>query len=608
MSLDLDQKRLLQRDTLERLSRKIEMTEMIPVYLFDNEGGHEYAIYGVLVPSNHTEQVLSNPADWDLGFSDRVSKTVGVEQTKFLSYDFRDTLVPLVITRNFHESKTNFGKRAPYQEICEEFRLFHNLYHDCEKGEYLKIDDEGNEELVATIEPHCIEINLGAIRQFLAVKETHLSVQFRHYEFSRYSLEEIGAHHAEIKTGRETTVYGDICWQHSYWDYHSVDDEHQSFSVLEGKRLIEPLPKSQISLREVAGESREKYLEFIIGVNDNGEEISHTCDPAKIDRYGSNPGAPIDITPIHFRKQVLDKYYHEPDKYEIGESLIKCPWWSMQIDNHHNDKVIVLLRHLSSLPYTEQLHWQSENVLPEGGVSKTYFERNFKGLFTESDRPEHVFKQSYRDLQTTSEKCLGWQFLLPLPPRDEHYLKSLRIPSTDEQRDFDELVLSLAKILIDSLNQKQLKKLISSKQEENLNPEERERLKQGIGCLEIALNACGVGDAEVHISFLRKLQSLRSTGTAHLKGKNYQKIAKKFGIGSQSLRSVFAGILWQAVDVLDFFIFLLRSEQINPKIIEENSSDRGYTILGEMVGIAESDSTDGSVNHDEVIYELDSKP
>ena len=607
MSLDSDQERLLQQEKLKLESRNIKMTEMVPVYLRDEDGVHEYAIYGVLIPSNHTKQVLSNPADWDLGFGDRVPKAVAMEQPKYLSYDFRDAIEPLVITRYFTESQANYGQRKPYREISEEFRFFHNLYHDQEKDEYLKIDDEGNEELVATVEPHCVRIRLKAIRQFLTVKEIHLSIQFRHYEFSRYSLEEIGAHDAEIKTGRGTT-YGDICWQHSYWDYHGVGGEHESYSVLEGKRLVEPLPKSQIRLCEVAGEPRGKYLEFIIGVNDNGEEISHTCDPAKIDRYGSNPGAPIDITPVHFRKQVLDKYYHEPDKYSIGESLLKCPWWSMQIDNHHDDKVIVLLRYLSSLPYAEQLHWREHNIQPEGGVSKTYYDRNFKGLFTDSDRPDHLFKQSYRDLQTSSEKYLGWQFLLQLNPRDEHLLKSLRIPSTNEQRDFDELALSLAKILIDSLNQKQLRKLVSPEYEENLNPEEKEHLKQSIGCLEIVLDACGVEDAANHISFLRKLQSLRSTGTAHLKGKKYQKIAKKFGIQSHSLRSVFAGILWQAVDVLDFFIFLLRSEQINPKIIEKNNLDRGYLTLGEMVGFAESDSTDGSVDHDEVIYELDSKP
>ena len=71
---------------------------------------------------------------------------------------------------------------------------------------------------------------------------------------------------------------------------------------------------------------------------------------------------------------------------------------------------------------------------------------------------------------------------------------------------------------------------------------------------------------------------------------------------------MFIGILGKASACLDFLLFLVRSEQINAKVIEENSMDRGYAILSEMVGFAESDSTDGSVNHDEVIYELDSKP
>ena len=41
---------------------------------------------------------------------------------------------------------------------------------------------------------------------------------------------------------------------------------------------------------------------------------------------------------------------------------------------------------------------------------------------------------------------------------------------------------------------------------------------------------------------------------------------------------------------------------------EQNNIERGYAILSQMIGIADSGSTDGSVNHDEVIYELDSKP
>ena len=55
-------------------------------------------------------------------------------------------------------------------------------------------------------------------------------------------------------------------------------------------------------------------------------------------------------------------------------------------------------------------------------------------------------------------------------------------------------------------------------------------------------------------------------------------------------------------------IFLMQSRQINREIIEENDIEKGYAILDQMIGIADSGSTDGSVNHDEVIYELDSKP
>ena len=49
-------------------------------------------------------------------------------------------------------------------------------------------------------------------------------------------------------------------------------------------------------------------------------------------------------------------------------------------------------------------------------------------------------------------------------------------------------------------------------------------------------------------------------------------------------------------------------QKIHDENIEKNNIEKGYAILGEMIGIAETDSTDESVNHDEVIYELDSKP
>lgn len=610
MSLDSDRKRLMQKDTLNWWSRELKLTEMVTAYSRDEQ--HEYSgIFCALIQFDHVEQSLSYPVNWDLRFGESMPADsdfgpAGTGQFTYLRHYCGDGIEPFIIDREFNESQTKFGQRRNYREISEEFRLFHNLYHDREADVYIKIDDEGNEEVVAIVEPNRIRIRLREIRQFLAIKEMYLSIQFWHFKYAENTLDALGMTEHDEKPRRVATGDGDICWRLSYRNYSG--NGYHSSSLLAGKRLIEPLPKSESGFGRFAKEQETEYVDFIIGVDDNGDEIRVSCNPAKTKNCTYNLVPTNGLIPVHFSKQVLDRYYNKPSKYSVGDSVLHCPWWFMHIDNHHDDIVVVWLCDLCALPYKEQKYWQSHNIPPKGDVSETCFRRDILAEFTESNRPEHLFKRRYEELQKVSEKYLGWQFLLPLHAGDAHHLKSLRIPSTNEQRDFDELVLSLAKILIASINQEQLKKLISPKQDGNLNPEEKERLKRSIGCLEIALNACGVANAADHISFLRNLQKLRSSGTAHRKGSNYKRIADVFGIESHSLRVVFTGILAKASDCLDFFLFLVRSEQINPKVIEENSVDKGYAILSEMVGFAESDSTDGSVNHDEDIYELDSKP
>ena len=116
----------------------------------------------------------------------------------------------------------------------------------------------------------------------------------------------------------------------------------------------------------------------------------------------------------------------------------------------------------------------------------------------------------------------------------------------------------------------------------------------------------GITDGDDHLDFLRKLQRLRSSGSAHRKGRNYEKIAKHFGIKNQNLRDVFTGILNSATNVLDFFITLVKSGQIR-EIVEKNQMAAGYAVMSEMIGIADSGPTDASVNHDDVIHETQSK-
>jgi len=230
------------------------------------------------------------------------------------------------------------------------------------------------------------------------------------------------------------------------------------------------------------------------------------------------------------------------------------------VDNHHDDRVVAWLGDLGrDLPHQEQLHWLSYNIPPAGRPSETFIRRQLLAQFAKSERPEHLFPQCYEKLKEVCDKILGWQLLLPLTAEDAHHYRAIRIPSTDEQKDFDDLVQSLTKILIDSLNEKALNALIS--------PEQMTGIKGSIARLEVVFTARNVSDFAPHIHFLRNLQNLRSSGAAHRKGSNYRKIADEFEVDSQNLRTVFDGILRRALDVLNFLISAVENgafKQKNP--------------------------------------------
>ena len=601
MSVNGDKRRLSQAQNLQNVQSTQKFNEMLTVYQEYEEEYSKRYIYCALIPSDHIEEALSD-STWDLEFSQcmpsgMVSHKGTKEEHKYLRYGVDNGVEPLIFDRNFHRL------RDEYREISEEFRLFHNLYHDRKTNQYIKIDEDGNEEIVAVVEPNQVRVRLKEIRQFLAIKEMHLAIQFIFSETSTQSLERLG-----FTAGEEDRRDGMIRWMQRYGDLDGIGN-CRAFSRLVGKRLVEPLPKTKSGFWPFAEVSEQEYASFIIDVDENGNEISYTSNPGEL-KTPADPGnirgvdekAPSYLTLVHFRKKVLDKYYHEPSKYSVEDSILRCgSLWSVYIDNHHDDIVCAWLGDLGrDLPSSEQGHWCLHNIPPIGGVSKTYFARQVEAQFANSGRPEHIFKQRYDDLQKVSQAQLGWQWLLPLQTADAHHRQSLRIPATDEQRDFDGVVLSLTKMLIDSLNEKSLRKLIPCEKQEEFKD------KRGIALLEVVLHLNELEGADVHVAFLRKLQNLRSSGSAHRKGRNYLKIAEHFGVENESLRHVFANILNSASDTLDYFIALVSSGQIR-EIIKRNQIKSAYAILDEMVGSVDSGTTDASVNHDEVIYELQSK-
>ena len=566
MDIESDRERLAQKHNLEWLRGNLKAAGMVTVDLLEKRDSHERCIYCALILPDQVEQELSKTInDHDTYLSDGLPSSMidDESQVKYLRYGVDNGFEPLIINRYFR------GVKEAYKEICEEFRHFHNLYSPSDNGtlgEYIKIDNAGNEEVVAIVEPKRVQIRLKEIRQFLAIKEMYLLIRFDFSEYSVYSLEELGLSEGKFSPGkpdsqdefkRDNRI--PMSWTHAY-----RDDVPQGYSLgwLTGRQIIKPLPKSKSGFGDFAEEPA--YAEFIVDVDENGDDICHACDPNKWNDYhGENPDAPFFLTPVHFHKQVLDKYYNEPSKYTVEDSSISCAsLWSMKIDNHDPDKVCVLLRELPNLPYKEQLHWRLHNIQPEGGVSNTFFRRNFKGLWVDSDQPDLLFKQSYHELQRTCDEYLGWRLLKPLSSGDEHRLKRLRIPSTDEESHFKEFVSDLSCLLIDkSLNEKCLKDLMPDAL--------RKKIQGGINRLEYVLTSRGVTGAEQHIVFLRCLWDLRCTRSSPhpeiLDDNKYNRAAVHFNLENLDRRDALVKILEEAVEFLGFLTSIVRNGQLNDK-------------------------------------------
>jgi hypothetical protein len=97
----------------------------------------------------------------------------------------------------------------------------------------------------------------------------------------------------------------------------------------------------------------------------------------------------------------------------------------------------------------------------------------------------------------------------------------------------------LTKVLVDSLNEAEIAKHIAG------TPNQK-----GIDKMAEYLKCEKVSDYDQHVEFLRDLQSLRSSGAAHRKGKNYEKVAKRLGLNTKDQRIVFEELLANALSLV----------------------------------------------------------
>jgi hypothetical protein len=525
-----------------RIKKKLGCGEWVDVYSHIEGSDFSEDVFCALIPKEKTLEALNDPS-WDFqigdglpGFVTRYSS--GKPITEYYRYS-SDSTQPLVILRRFYGIKKN------YWEISEEFRHYFNLYDD-KNGKFIEIDDNGDEIEVAKIDDNHIVIKLNYIREFLAATEMALLIQYEFDKGSSKTLEEQNI--AEVSSTIKETNY---CYTFHISNYDDLIGKDRSCARLYGVKVIDAFPT--VKPRGLFTGDK-KYEEFFIRFDEQGKGVYHTCEEKKLSNdFGKNPTAPNYLTPVFFSKDVLTKYYSQPSKYSVHDGSITCGGlWSLRVDNNHSDYVVVFLGDLGMLEHKEQLHWKHHNLETKEKISHTCWTRKFEAQFADPERSDLFFKYRYLQVQTNWRAKIGWDLFQALSEEDQYHFKTLRIPLTNEQKEFDEQVLSLTKLLIDSLNEKKLTKGLPS-----LEPNSK-----GIAKLEAFLKNKGFNFSQMN-KFLRDLQELRSCGVAHLKGSQYDRMKKAFGIGEKELSEVFDKILFDAIRVLntiDFFVLKTKKE------------------------------------------------
>ena len=259
------------------------------------------------------------PLSWDILKGDglpghTVQSDQDQEVVSYHRFGGDSGIEPLVFLRTFD------GIKEPFLELSEEFRYFHNLYFDEDKQQFVKINSDGTEDAVGRIAPHRLDLRLREVRQFMAVRGMHLAVYF---DIVRYSEMDAGQIDREAATKE---IHEDLL----RYRFHvspcnfSSRREHHSFSRLLGKKLIPPLPLEQSGVWPYEKDEKN-YEEFKIGIDGLGAPTYYTSDPDQLANYfGANPEAPNFLTPVYFRREVLAKYYVNPERFSVEDGYLRC--------------------------------------------------------------------------------------------------------------------------------------------------------------------------------------------------------------------------------------------------------------------------------------------
>ncbi len=485
---------------------------------------------------DNLEKLLEKP-DWevdsDLGqpsLYSREGKTHYNSGTRTVvnNIEFR----PFTIFRSFHDYVP-----ATF-ELVQEFLLYHRAYLSHEEGEYRRVTNDGDMLPVARIrlddDSPTLLVDAHHLRDYLAAKKCCL---VRYHNHSRNVPEDIREY---LAGDSERDLLSDESSCFRLWlGRPPATGEAKGVSNLHGKDLVLPYPEPDREHTWFVTEREDReFVDFIIDRDDHGEHVELTCNAT----YATGKF----LTPVYFQREVLNKYYDEPSRYGVSESDVKClDLWRLPIDVNEEDLVYVWLGDLGQIPFKEQFHWRQYNVPPRGGITRHRFLQDIEGKFADPQDPIVYFRVAFDDVQRATKEKYGEGLFRDLDAKDRHLYGTLRLPLTEEWREFDEQIQGLAKAIVDSLNTAFLSR-------ETGHTIDGETVRGSIDLLETYLSKVGLPDdlKQAVIRPFRAVWGIRSAGVAHRKGSNFNRALRRLQLDKLSNRAKIRKLVTDLTDAL----------------------------------------------------------
>jgi hypothetical protein len=482
--------------------------EFVPLYKSWRNKVSNGAVYAVLSPIGIRSRVTGSPS-WQIhvGEGQPCFSTSGFGAAEVATYHAgdEDGLVPLAFIRDGH------GVIDSHPEPLQEFILFHDLLLSNNGREYLKVHTDGSTEVAIKITSSSeIQTRSSLIRQFQAAKQMDLVFQIDSVQFvdDKSELPE------ESETSEEFKNLGTFLFDSwSSLGYRTL-----------GKIVYPPAPLSESGIWpfEINPHITELFTirtqgGQIVEVTLNSEEH---LDPNEYLRKQDRHFLEI----VEFDKNVLNRYLANPDKYIIGDGVLKCgSLWSISIDNDDSSNLFIFLGDLlRDLPPSEWKYWKPFNQTSDKSVSETFFKRSILGKEVEPNRPDLRFRGNYAIFQDSWSSKFDWMLFTPMTDEDAYVLNALHLPNTESNKGFDDFFLYLGKLLPNSINISKLNQLTGIPKRDRSTNLER---------FALWLKASGFQEHEFVFNTLHAIQWIRSHSSAHPKDAKLNNLLRsKFGM------------------------------------------------------------------------------